>query len=315
MLGLLLKLRRRRSYRSYDEYYKEYRRAKRENPEKFEQEQELVRKWVLRIVEQRQQQLSGAPDERGSHAPATERRPEEAVRQMREIARAAFMSHPAATEADFRVCWPAIRTEMLKQHTLDELAAEPERMSALLLKAANSGAETEIAPREPQLALEQRNDTRAFLQAARDGNIHDVNVFLLSGVDVNAMIDGWTALMVATIKGYGEIARALLNRHADANVKNNDGLTALRFAVAMADIDMMQLLLSKGADVNTLDHRWWTPMMQAADENNIEAVKILLARGADLNIRNKDGETALGLAERKQHEVVIYLLKRAGAVE
>src|SRR2546423_8574809 len=260
MLGRLLKLRRRKgSYKSYDDYYREYKRAKRDNPEKFEQEQELVRRWVLRTVEQRQQQ-AGASDEKGSSAQAIEKKPEEAMEQMREIARAAFMSHPAATEADFRICWPAIRAEMLKQYTLDELAAQPERMSALLLKAAT--VETE-QPVEPQLTLEQRHDTRAFLQAVRDGNIHDVNVFLLSGVDVNAMIDGWTALMVATIKGYGEIGRALLNRQADANIKNNDGLTALRFAVAMGDIEMMQLLLSRGADVNTLDNRWWTPMMQA----------------------------------------------------
>jgi hypothetical protein len=311
MLGRLLKLRRKKSsIRSYDDYYKEYERAKRENPERFEQEQELVRKWVLRIVKQRQQQSE--QDERAAISQELEKRPADAMEQMREIARAAFMSHPAATEADFRLCWPAIRAEMLKQYTLDELAAQPERMSALLLQASKRQSE---APHPVQpLALEERNDdTRAFLQAVRDGNIHDVNVFLLAGVDVNAMIDGWTALMVATIKGYGEIARALLNRHADANIKNNDGLTALRFAVAMGDIEMMQLLLSKGADVNTLDNRWWTPMMQAADENNIESVKVLLARGADLNIRNKDGETALGLAERKNHEVVIYLLKRAGA--
>jgi Ankyrin repeats (3 copies)/Ankyrin repeats (many copies) len=309
MLGRLLKLRRRKgSYKSYEDYYKEYERAKRENPERFEQEQEIVRKWVLRIVKRRQQQ--SALNEETLSAP-TITKPEEAMEKMREIARAAFMRHPAATEADFRICWPAIRVEMLKQYTLEELAAQPERMSALLLKAASAQAEL---PRDPQLALEHRNDTRAFLQAVRDGNIHDVNVFLLSGVDVNVMIDGWTALMVATIKGYGEIGRALLNRHADANIKNNDGLTALRFAVAMGDIEMMQLLLSKGADVNTLDNRWWTPMMQAADENSIEGVKILLARGADLNIRNKDGDTALSLAESKNHKVIIHLLKRAGAV-
>jgi hypothetical protein len=311
MLGRLLRLRRKKgSFKSYDDYYKEYRRAKRENPERFEQEQELVRKWVLRIVEQRQQQSD--LDERAASAQGLEIRSVDPIEQMREIARAAFMSHPAATEADFRVCWPDIRAEMLKQYTLDELAAQPERMSALLLQASNRQAEVPC-PTQP-LALEERNDTRAFLQAVRDGNIHDVNVFLLGGVDVDAMIDGWTALMVATIKGYGEIGRALLNRNADANIKNNDGLTALRFAVAMGDIEMMQLLLSKGADVNTLDNRWWTPMMQAAEENNIESVKVLMARGADLNIRNKDGETALGLAERKNHEVVIYLLKRAGAV-
>ena len=222
------------------------------------------------------------------------------------------MQHPAATEADFRICWPGIRAEMLKQFTLEELAAQPERMDALLVKTVDSEAES--LP-EPRLALKEADDSRALLQAVRGGNIHDVNVLLLSGSDVNAVVDGWTSLMVATIKGYDEIARALLNRRADANVKNNDGLTALRFAVTMGNLDMMHLLLSKGADVNTLDNQWWTPIMQAVDENNLECVKILLARGADLNIRNKEGDTALSLAERKSHEVIIYLLKKAGAVQ
>ncbi len=295
--------------KSYKEYYREYERARRENPEKFEQEQETVRQWVLRVVKRRQQQSTKDEKRAAKSAHTIENTSAEAMEQMREIARAAFMKHPAATEADFRVCWPAIRAEMLKQYTLEELAAQPEGMSALLLNSTNSQAELLHQP----LALNDSDDTRALLQAVRDGNIHDVNVLLLSGVDVNAIVDGWTALMVATIKGHGEIARALLHRRADANIKNNEGLTALRFAVAMADIDMMQLLLSKGADVNTVDNRWWTPIMQAADENNIECLKILLARGADLNISNEDGDTALALAERKRHEVIVYLLKRAGA--
>ena len=313
MLGRFLKNRRRKALalKSYDDYYKEYERERRENPEKFEHEQEIVRRWVLRVAKQREQQ--SALDEGRSSAQNIEKKPEEAMEQMREIARRAFMQHPAATEADFRICWPDLRAEMLKQYTLEELAAQPERMDALLVKTAD--AEEEDSLPEPRLALKEANNSDALLQAVRDGNLHDVNVLLLSGADANAMVDGWTSLMVATIKGYDEITRALLNRRADANIKNNDGLTALRFAVAMGNLDMMHLLLSKGADVNTLDNQWWTPIMQAVDENNLECVKVLLARGADLNIRNKEGHTALSLAEHKNHEVIIYLLKKAGAVE
>ena len=310
MWGRLLRRKKGLSLKSYDNYYKEYERARRENPEKFEHEQEIVRRWVLRVVKQREQQ--NALDGGRSHAQAIEKGPAEAMEQMREIARKAFMQHPAATEADFRICWPGIRAEMLKQFTLEELAAQPEQMDALLVKAADS--EGESLP-EPRLALKEANDSRDLLQAVRDGNLHGVNVLLLSGSDVNAIVDGWTSLMVATIKGYDEIARALLNRRADPNIKNNDGLTALRFAVAMGNLDMMHLLLSKGADVNTLDNQWWTPIMQAVDENNLECVKILLARGADLNVRNKEGDTALSLAERKSLEVIVYILKKAGALE
>lgn len=42
----------------------------------------------------------------------------EACEDMRDVVRAAFLTHPAATEADFERCWPALRDEMFKQHAL-----------------------------------------------------------------------------------------------------------------------------------------------------------------------------------------------------
>ena len=42
----------------------------------------------------------------------------EACEDMREVVRAAFMTHPAATEADFERCWPSLRDEVFKQHAL-----------------------------------------------------------------------------------------------------------------------------------------------------------------------------------------------------
>ncbi|MDT7540295.1 MAG: hypothetical protein QOE33_199 [Acidobacteriota bacterium] len=42
----------------------------------------------------------------------------EALGDLRTAVRAALMTHPAATEEDFERCWPAIRDEIFKQHTL-----------------------------------------------------------------------------------------------------------------------------------------------------------------------------------------------------
>ena len=45
----------------------------------------------------------------------------EAAGRLRERVREAFMSHPAATEADFERCWPSLRDTLLKRHTLKVL--------------------------------------------------------------------------------------------------------------------------------------------------------------------------------------------------
>jgi len=66
---------------------------------------------------------------------------------MWETARAAFMSHPAATEMDFRKCWPSIYEELLKQHALEELAGNPAASNPLVEEMTDSdeifGAEQE----------------------------------------------------------------------------------------------------------------------------------------------------------------------------
>ena len=41
--------------------------------------------------------------------------------EMKREARLAFMTHPCATEADFERCWPSIRDEIFKIHTLRKL--------------------------------------------------------------------------------------------------------------------------------------------------------------------------------------------------
>lgn len=43
------------------------------------------------------------------------------AQSLKERARAAFMTHPAATAEDFERCWPSIRDEIFKRHTLSSL--------------------------------------------------------------------------------------------------------------------------------------------------------------------------------------------------
>jgi len=103
------------------DYYQNLQRYRRANPKSLEEEQKQIQQWLSHVDNRRRAQQQGTREIPVSK----EKKLAEALYQMEEVARAAFMSHPAATEWDFRRCWPSIRAEMLKQHALEELAANP----------------------------------------------------------------------------------------------------------------------------------------------------------------------------------------------
>jgi len=70
---------------------------------------------------------------------------------------------------------------------------------------------------------------------------------LASKADVNAKnSDGNTALHIAAIYGYKDMAEFLLASKADVNGKNNKGETPLRLALSKGHKDVAELLRQQG---------------------------------------------------------------------
>jgi outer membrane protein assembly factor BamB len=87
----------------------------------------------------------------------------------------------------------------------------------------------------------------------------------------------WAAVRNADTKG----AKALLDKGADVNAKNEIGITALWVAAGKGKPEVVQLLLGAGADVNARDGIWYeTPLSMAVAEGNAEVVTALLRAGA-----------------------------------
>jgi hypothetical protein len=105
---------------SGNDYERSLARYRKQHPDSLEEEKKRIHEWILFVEKRRREQVA-----KEAGAGAQENRLAEALHQMQETARAAFMSHPAATEIDFRRCWPSIREELLKQHALEELAGNP----------------------------------------------------------------------------------------------------------------------------------------------------------------------------------------------
>jgi excisionase family DNA binding protein len=209
---------------------------------------------------------------------------------------------------------PSIRDSVGTTALIAAEARGYERIVSLLRASSKEKGAAEVRPLNRD--HNPPADSRMSLQRAVDqGDVRHVNALISSGADVNARTeDGWSPLMMATIKGYAEVVRALLIKGADPDARNKKGWTALMFAVSMGDLDTMRVLLDGNAEIDARDNDGRTALMQATGEKNIESLRILLDRGADVNVVDRLGETALTIAARRGYTELVELLKKAGAM-
>jgi ankyrin repeat protein len=117
-----------------------------------------------------------------------------------------------------------------------------------------------------------------LLEAIQNGNLEAVKKLIEEGINVNLIREGVTPLMIASSKGYTEIAETILQAGTNINEKSDDGWTALHKAVF--------------------------------DQEKTAIVDLLMQSGIDVDAKNKLGKTALNLAEEKGHREIARVIKK-----
>lgn len=84
-------------------------------------------------------------------------------------------------------------------------------------------------------------------------------------------------------------------------------------AVFLCDVDESRALLDRGADPDARDEEHRTPLMNATMDGHRELVRVLLEAGADPNLRDTDEWTPLDVAVYRKALDLIWLLIRYGA--
>ena len=100
-------------------------------------------------------------------------------------------------------------------------------------------------------------------------------------------------LMIASLKGFLPVCRALIKRDVDVN---KPGWTPLHYAASGGHVPVIQLLIEHNAYIDAESPNGTTPLMMAARYGSWSAVKALLNAGADINLKNQLGFTALDFA-------------------
>ena len=149
----------------------------------------------------------------------------------------------------------------------------------------------------------------------------EVAKYLVSqGADLNTRDKrGKYLLHEAASLGDLDQVKFLISKGVDINAKDKNDSCPLHDAAAVGNLEVTKYLVSQGADVNARG-AWggyfgktlgWTPLHVAAHQGHLEVVEFLISQGANVNAKNNEDETAMALAQQREHKEIVTLLSSA----
>ena len=142
---------------------------------------------------------------------------------------------------------------------------------------------------------------KTIYDAAKNGNLKELKIFIERGVPINAKDDkNETPLSYAFQKGDSEEIRYLVSKGADVNAKDRYGWTPLIGAACCSDLNLITLLLENGTDIEAKNREGETALMYAVSRRHTDAVELLLTNGANLFVTDNSGESAISYAVDNQ---------------
>uniref|UniRef100_A0AAV2KRV3 KN motif and ankyrin repeat domain-containing protein 4 n=1 Tax=Knipowitschia caucasica TaxID=637954 RepID=A0AAV2KRV3_KNICA len=165
--------------------------------------------------------------------------------------------------------------------------------------------------------LTDGNGNMALHYSVSHSNFSVVKLLLDTGLCETDNVNkaGYTPVMLAALTAAEspddlEVAEQLL-KMGDVNARSRQaGQTALMLAVSHGRVAMVKLLLSCGADVNGQDREGSTALMCACEHGHTHITRLLLESGqCDMSLADKNGQTAMSVAEGASHKDIIDILK------
>jgi ankyrin repeat protein len=195
------------------------------------------------------------------------------------------------------------------------LAAEPRLVNALDANGLPTVlVATYYGQKEAALALVEGGAELTIFAAAAVGRLDRVQEAVQEwpGWVNEHSRDGFTPLQLACFFGHEETALWLMDQGADINAvaKNKQQIRPVHAAAANGNLTLLRALLERGADVNARQEGDFTPLHEAANNGHMAMAQLFLQHGADVNAKSAQGQTPLALALAKGHHDMAELLRQ-----
>lgn len=174
--------------------------------------------------------------------------------------------------------------------------------------------------------VNQVDDMMGYTALSLATNIEMMKVLISAGADINHRDKrtGFTPLMNALNSCKTDVAKFLIEKGADVNLKSNDGATALILACGCSE-EIAKQLINKGADIKAVSDRGMGVFTQCTgiglsrEVVTYEFAEFLLEKGADIDETNTTdyygGYTPLFWAVvSNEAKLVDFLLKHGANV-
>ncbi len=158
-----------------------------------------------------------------------------------------------------------------------------------------------------------------LVKGVKSGNIEMVEYLIEKGADVNDKVYGdFTPLMHAYKEGDEWMVKMLEAKGAKLKETNYFGENVLWCAIESGNVELVKKLKKNGFDLNGFfGDKGVTPLMRAVEIGEFEVAKFLVESGVSLNVKNKKGQTALGVISThgaKEHELIKMMLEKGALV-
>ena len=130
---------------------------------------------------------------------------------------------------------------------------------------------------------------------------------------VNARVDGYTCLQIASMYGCADAVKLLLQVCADPNIQTHRVETSNNLSYLPSNILLQPQLKPFLLQSNFQTDSGWTALMFASENGHSEIVHLLLNAEAKPDLQTDSGETALYLAVMKGYPDIVQLLLEYGA--
>ena len=159
-----------------------------------------------------------------------------------------------------------------------------------------------------------------LLKLVKDNDLKAVSEALEKGADVNLMDDdNRSLLLLATIRGYNQMAKLLVEYNADVNLQSDNLDSPFLYAGASGQVELVKLFLENGARFDIFNRYYGSALIPACERGHVETVELLAnTKGYPIDHINNLGWTALMEAVvlgdgSKPYQEIVQILKDAGA--
>jgi ankyrin repeat protein len=127
------------------------------------------------------------------------------------------------------------------------------------------------------LANSQTKNDSLFIDFINQNKLDEVKKLVRNGVNINGFKDYQIPLILASQKGFYEIAETLIAANANVNILNKRGSTPLMMATYYGQKSVLNLLLNNKADVSYVsESNGYRAFDWALENNQVECLSILI---------------------------------------